>query len=63
MDKASEFRRHAQECRALAQQMQQGEHRAQLLKMAEMWEKLAEGRFEMVSSHPELSKRLNKEPE
>jgi hypothetical protein len=63
MDKASEFRQHAQECRALAQQMQQGEHRAQLLKMAEVWEQLAADRTTMVSRHPELSKRLSKAPE
>jgi hypothetical protein len=63
MDKASEFRQHAEECRALAQQMQQGEHRAQLLKLAEAWERLAEDRSSMVRRHPELTKRLTKERE
>jgi hypothetical protein len=63
MDKASEFRQHARECRALAQQAHQEEHRAQLLRMAEVWEQLAEDRAGMVARHPELSKRLTKEPE
>jgi hypothetical protein len=63
MDKASEFRQHAEECRALAEQMEQGEHRAQLLEMAEMWDKLAADRAEMVSRHPELSNRLKKDTE
>jgi hypothetical protein len=43
--------------------MEQGEHRAQLLKMAEVWEQLAADRTTMVSRHPELSKRLDKAPE
>jgi hypothetical protein len=44
MKKASEYRQHAQECRALAKGMEQGEHREQLLRMAETWEGLAEQR-------------------
>jgi hypothetical protein len=39
--KASEYRRHAEECRALAKQMKQGEYRDQLLIMAETWDRLA----------------------
>jgi hypothetical protein len=42
--KASEYRTHAQECRALAKHMEQGEHREQLVAMAETWERLAEQR-------------------
>jgi hypothetical protein len=60
MDKASEFRQHAEECRAFAQKME-GDHRAQLLKIAETWERLAEDRASMVARHPELSKPLKQE--
>ncbi len=44
MKKASEYRKHADECRTLAKQMEQGEHREQLLVMAETWDRLAEQR-------------------
>ena len=54
MKKASEYRRHAEECRVLAQRMAQGEHRDQLLEMAATWEKLAADRSEFVCRHPEL---------
>ena len=40
MQKTDEYLKHASECRALARQMEQGEHRDQLLKMAETWEVL-----------------------
>lgn len=39
-----DYRRHAEECRALAKQMKVGEQRDQLLKMAETWETLANER-------------------
>jgi hypothetical protein len=42
--KKSDYLRHAEECRTLARQMEQGEHRDQLLKMAETWAVLAEER-------------------
>jgi hypothetical protein len=60
VDKTSEYRLHAKECRELAKAMDQGEHRAQLLKMAATWDKLAEDRTEMVRRHPELSRRLTR---
>ncbi|HEX5775700.1 MAG TPA: hypothetical protein VFX95_03370 [Caulobacteraceae bacterium] len=41
MKKASEYRQHADECRALASRMDLGEHRDQLLKMAATWDQLA----------------------
>ena len=41
MKKASEYRQHADECRALAARMDVGEHRDQLLKMAATWDQLA----------------------
>jgi len=52
--KASEYRQHAEECRALAKQMQ-GEQRDQLLEMARTWDRLAEERFELVRRYPELA--------
>jgi hypothetical protein len=42
MEKASEYREHAEECRMLAQRAKSGEDRAMLLNMAEIWESLAQ---------------------
>lgn len=39
--KASEYRQHAKECRALASQAVSEEHRKQLSTMADTWETLA----------------------
>ncbi len=44
MQKTDEYLKHARECRSLAKQMAHGEHRDQLLKMAETWEVLASER-------------------
>ena len=44
MDKISEFRRHAEECRTLAGRADSAEHGHMLLNMASMWDSLAEGR-------------------
>ena len=52
MKKASEYRQHAEECRALAQGMQ-GEQRDQLIEMAATWEKLAHDRADLIRRHPE----------
>ena len=41
MKKTSEYRKHAQECRAMAQNARNAEERGQLLKMAEAWERFA----------------------
>lgn len=41
MTSATEYRKHAQECRALARNVQNDEHKSQLLKMAEAWESFA----------------------
>ena len=54
MKKASEYRKHAEECRQLAARMDVGEHRDQLLEMAATWERLATERSELVRRHPEL---------
>jgi hypothetical protein len=50
--KASEYRKHAGECRALARQMKQGEYREQLLVMADTWERLAAERDAAHSATP-----------
>ncbi|MGA0607906.1 hypothetical protein ACO2Q0_18095 [Phenylobacterium sp. VNQ135] len=54
MKKASEYRAHAQECRALAAAMDSEEQRRQLLEMAEHWDQLAADRAQLVRNHPEL---------
>ena len=41
MSKGVEYRKHAQECRALARNVQNEEHKNQLLKMAEAWDSFA----------------------
>jgi hypothetical protein len=41
MSKAAEYRKHAGECRALARNVQNDEHRNQLLKMADAWDNFA----------------------
>jgi hypothetical protein len=53
--KASEYRQHAEECRALARATTAGRQRDQLLEIAEHWEKLAAERSELVRRHPELA--------
>ena len=55
MKKASEYRQHAAECRALANAMDQGDQRDQLLEMAATWERLAEERSDLVRRHPDLA--------
>jgi len=60
MKTASEYRQHAQECRALAQQVPTGEQRDQLLEMARTWDNLAADREKLVRNHPELD--TSKEP-
>ena len=44
MKKVEEFRKHAEECRALARQMKSGKYQSELLQMAETWERLANER-------------------
>jgi hypothetical protein len=48
--KASEYRKHAEECLALAKQVRDGEHRKQLLEMARTWNALAEDRERVTRS-------------
>lgn len=54
MKKASEYRQHAEECRALAASMT-GEQRSQMLHMAGMWDRLAAERSESLRKEPEGS--------
>jgi hypothetical protein len=56
MKKASEYRQHAAECRALAARMEGGEAREQLLRMAATWDQLARERASLVKRHPELAR-------
>jgi hypothetical protein len=55
MKKASEYRQHAKECRALAASMESEDQREQLLQMADHWEKLADDRARLVGRHPDLT--------
>ena len=55
MKKASEYREHAQQCRVLAAQMELPDQRAQMLQMADHWEKLARDRADLIANHPELA--------
>jgi hypothetical protein len=47
--KASEYRRHAEECRNLAKAISNPEHLAALAKMTEAWESLARKRVERIA--------------
>jgi hypothetical protein len=53
--KASEYRQHANECRALAMKMTSGRQRDQLLAMAAHWDQLAADRVDLIRQHPELA--------
>jgi len=55
MKKASEYRQHAEECRALARGVAAGPQREQLLDMAHTWDKLAVERADLIRRHPELA--------
>ena len=63
MKKASEYRAHAEECRALAAQMESGEQREQLLNMAAQWDRLAADRAALIVKHPELAYEGEREEE
>jgi hypothetical protein len=60
MKKASEYRKHADECRALAKRMEQGEHRDQCFELALTWERLAEQRD--ITSRPGLGTTAEQSP-
>jgi hypothetical protein len=54
MKKASEYRRHAEECHFLANGLLAGEQRDQMSNIAGVWEKLAADRATLILRHPEL---------
>jgi len=56
MPKGAEYRKHAQECRALARNVQNEEHKNQLLKMAEAWDSFA-GEHERLEKSKMLQDR------
>ena len=60
MKKASEYRKHAEECLALAKQVHDGEHRKQLLEMARTWNALAEDRERVTRKHSDPNARNTK---
>lgn len=55
MKKASEYRKHAQECRDLAKHMRDGPELEQCLLMARYWEQMAVDRTTLVHHHPDLA--------
>ncbi|MCR5877485.1 hypothetical protein [Phenylobacterium sp. J367] len=55
MKKASEYRVHAAECRALAAGMPGGAQRDQLMAMAENWDAMASERVRLIERYPELA--------
>lgn len=55
MRKASEYRKHADECRELARRMDSSEHREQLLEMARHWERMEQERIAFIGSYPEFA--------
>jgi hypothetical protein len=59
--KASEYRKHAEECRALARQVPEGPQREQLLEMARTWDNLANERDALVRKHPEVAQPQKKD--
>jgi hypothetical protein len=60
MRETSEYRHHAEECRKLAAKMKTGDQRGHMLKIAKMWDQLAEDRAEMLCKHPHLVQTAEK---
>ena len=55
MKKASEYRRHAEDCRKLARSADSEEHRELLNTMATTWDRLADDRERMVAAEPQAA--------
>jgi hypothetical protein len=53
MKKTQDYLKHATECRGLAKQMESGQQREQLLKMADTWEVMASERKRRERHTPE----------
>jgi hypothetical protein len=60
MRKASEYRHHAEECRKLAAKMKTGDQRDHMLKIAKVWDRLAEDRADMLCKRPQLVQAAEK---
>jgi hypothetical protein len=63
MKKASDYRKHAEECRALAKGMKQAEQREQLLAMAQTWERLADQRDITSRNEAEMASQQRPRPQ
>ena len=55
LKKASDYKEHAKECRALARTAVSPEHKAMLEKMAQTWESLARDRLERLARTHRIS--------
>lgn len=62
MKKTDEYIRHAKDCRRLANQMESGEQRDQLMKMAETWEVLATERERTVRNRADMDGNPSQAP-
>lgn len=62
MKKASEYKEHAEECRALARRSKSPEDRDMLLNMAATWDSLAENRLKATERQQRLAKLAEQEP-
>jgi hypothetical protein len=60
MRKTSEYRHHAEECRKLAAKMKTGDQRDHMLKIAKVWDQLAEERNDILCKHPQLGQTTEK---
>lgn len=61
MRKVSEYTAHAEECRRMASQMQNPEHKKQLAQMTDTWEMLAKARakeLELQGNEPPQPSRV-----
>jgi hypothetical protein len=55
MNIVDECRRHAQECRDLAANIESPAHRDELLKMAEIWERMGDERTQFITQSRHIS--------
>ena len=55
MQQVEGFRKHAEECRAMASKMRNAPQREQLLFLAKQWDDLAEEREKMLKAQAKLS--------
>ena len=62
MKKASEYKEHAEECRALSRRSKSPEDREMLLNMAATWDALAESRLKTTERQRRLAKLETADP-